>query len=118
MKWVTRERARVDRIACPWLITRFIDPAPEFLFVPAREVLAVSEREGAIPYDVPERRARPPRPGAAPSTPSSTRFELADPGPGHARRHRPRRRHRATAALTPGVGRPLRRRHRLPGHQP
>ena len=36
MKWITRERARVDRIACPWLITRFIDPAPEFLFVPAR----------------------------------------------------------------------------------
>jgi protein-tyrosine-phosphatase len=53
MKWVTRERARVDRIACPWLITRFIDPKPEFLFVPARDVLAVSERERAIPYDVP-----------------------------------------------------------------
>lgn len=54
MKWITRERARVDRIACPWLITRFIDPAPEFLFVPAREVLAVGQREGAIPYDVPD----------------------------------------------------------------
>ena len=53
MKWITRERARVDRIACPWLITRFIDPKPELLFVPAREVLAVAEREGAIPYDVP-----------------------------------------------------------------
>jgi hypothetical protein len=39
MKWITRERARVDRIACPWLITRFIDPTPELLFVPAREVL-------------------------------------------------------------------------------
>ena len=54
MKWITRERARVDRIACPWLITRFIDPKPEFLFVPAREVLAVASRERAIPYDVPD----------------------------------------------------------------
>jgi protein-tyrosine-phosphatase len=53
MKWVTRERARVDRIACPWLITRFIDPEPEFLFVPAGEVGAVAAREGAIPYDIP-----------------------------------------------------------------
>jgi protein-tyrosine-phosphatase len=54
MKWVTRERARVDRIACPWLITRFIDPKPEFLFVPAREVPAVAKREQAIPYDIPD----------------------------------------------------------------
>ena len=54
MKWITRERARVDRIACPWLISRFIDPAPEFLFVPAREVLAASKRENAIPYDIPD----------------------------------------------------------------
>ena len=54
MKWVTREKARVDRIACPWLITRFIDKEPTFLFVPAREVLAVAEREEAIPYDVPD----------------------------------------------------------------
>src|SRR5205823_2361753 len=53
MKWITRERARVDRIACPWLITRFIDPKPEFLFVPASDVLNVAEREDAIPYDVP-----------------------------------------------------------------
>ena len=53
MKWITRERARVDRIACPWLIARFIDPKPEFLFVPAPEVLAVAQREDAIPYDVP-----------------------------------------------------------------
>jgi protein-tyrosine-phosphatase len=54
MKWITRERARVDRIACPWLITRFIDQAPEFLFVPAPEVLAAAKREHAIPYDVPD----------------------------------------------------------------
>ena len=54
MKWITRERARVDRIACPWLIIRFIDPKPELLFVPAKEVRAVAEREGAIPYDIPD----------------------------------------------------------------
>jgi len=53
MKWVTRERARVDRIACPWLITRFIDKDPTFLFVPPAEVMAVTERKRATPYDVP-----------------------------------------------------------------
>jgi hypothetical protein len=53
MKWVTRERARVDRIACPWLISRFIDKEPMFLFVPTSQVMQVAEREGAIPYDVP-----------------------------------------------------------------
>jgi protein-tyrosine-phosphatase len=53
MKWITRERARVDRIACPWLIARFIDPKPEFLFVPSSEVLSAAKREGAIAYDVP-----------------------------------------------------------------
>ena len=53
MKWVTRERARVDRIACPWLVSRFIDKNPTFLFVPAGQVTTVAEREGAIPYDIP-----------------------------------------------------------------
>lgn len=53
MKWVTRERPKIDRIACPWLIARFIDKAPEFLFVPMEQVFAVAEREGAIPYDIP-----------------------------------------------------------------
>ena len=53
MKWVTRENAKVDRIACPWLIRRFIDPDAEFLYVPADEVKSVAGREGAIPYDVP-----------------------------------------------------------------
>lgn len=53
MKWVTREKARVDRIACPWLITRFIDKEPTFLFVPADQVMQVAEREAAMPYDVP-----------------------------------------------------------------
>jgi len=54
MKWVTRERPKIDRIACPWLIARFIDDAPEFLFVPAAEVLAVARDQEAIPYDVPD----------------------------------------------------------------
>ena len=52
MKWITRERVKVDRVACPWLIKKFVDPQAEFLFVPAAEVLAVAEREGAILYDV------------------------------------------------------------------
>lgn len=53
MKWITRENAKVDRVACPWLITRFIDRDAEFLFVSAGEVLSRAEREPAIPYDVP-----------------------------------------------------------------
>jgi hypothetical protein len=51
MKWVTRERPKTDRIACPWLIKKFIDSDAEFLYVPAEEVLAVAEREGAHSYD-------------------------------------------------------------------
>ncbi|MGE0724451.1 MAG: chromate resistance protein ChrB domain-containing protein [Alphaproteobacteria bacterium] len=53
MKWVTRERPKIDRIACPWLIARFIDDAPEFLYVAPERVGAVAAAEGAIPYDVP-----------------------------------------------------------------
>ena len=52
MKWITRERVKVDRVACPWLIRKFIDPQAEFLFVPSEEVMAVAARENAIPYDV------------------------------------------------------------------
>ena len=54
MQWVTRERARVDRIACPWLISRFIDREPRFRFVPPADVMRVAEREEAIPFDVPD----------------------------------------------------------------
>jgi hypothetical protein len=54
MKWVTRENARVDRIACPWLISRFIDRDPTFLFVPSGDVMKMADREQAIPYDVPD----------------------------------------------------------------
>ncbi|MDH4581224.1 chromate resistance protein [Pseudomonas sp. BN415] len=53
MKWVTRERPKIDRIACPWLIQRFIDPQPEFLYVPATDVLRVATEQDAAPYDIP-----------------------------------------------------------------
>jgi hypothetical protein len=53
MKWVTRERPKIDRIACPWLIARFIDEQPEFLYVPSDRVQAVAKETDAIPYDVP-----------------------------------------------------------------
>ena len=53
MKWVTRERPKIDRIACPWLIQRFIEKEPEFLYVPADRVLATAKETGAIPYDIP-----------------------------------------------------------------
>ena len=52
MKWVTREKVHVDRVACPWLIRKFVDPEAEFLFVPEDQVMAVADREGATPYDV------------------------------------------------------------------
>jgi hypothetical protein len=54
MKWVTRERPVIDRIACPWLIARFIDKEPEFLFVPPNEVKRVAKETGATPYDIPD----------------------------------------------------------------
>jgi hypothetical protein len=53
MKWITRENANVDRVACPWLIKRFVDHDAEFLYVPADQVMAAAEREEAIPYDMP-----------------------------------------------------------------
>ncbi len=52
MKWITREYAKVDRVACPWLIKRFIDKEAIFLFVPAEHVMEIAAREGAIPFDV------------------------------------------------------------------
>src|SRR5258707_179850 len=54
MKWVTRERPKIDRIACPWLIERFIEKQPEFLYVPADKVLSTAKETGAIPYDIPD----------------------------------------------------------------
>jgi hypothetical protein len=52
VKWVTRKNANVDRVACPWLIRRFVDQDAEFLYVPVEEVAEVAKRESAIPYDV------------------------------------------------------------------
>ena len=54
MKWITRERPKIDRIACPWLITRFIDKDPEFLYVPAKDVLRLASELEATPYDIPD----------------------------------------------------------------
>jgi len=53
MKWITRERPKIDRIACPWLIKKFIDPKAEFLYVPSQEVMTTAKAQDAIPYDVP-----------------------------------------------------------------
>ena len=70
MKWVTRERPKIDRIACPWLILRFIDAEAEFLYLPADEVPTVAAATAATPYDIPGAdrarcRHRPPRPDPA-----------------------------------------------------
>ena len=53
-RWVTRERPKVDRIACPWLIRRFVDPGAEFLYVPAADVMRISNEKEAVPYDIPD----------------------------------------------------------------
>jgi hypothetical protein len=53
VKWITRERPKIDRDACPWLVARFIDENPEFLYVPDGEVMKIAAETGAIPYDVP-----------------------------------------------------------------
>ncbi len=67
MKWVTRERPRIDRVACAWLIRRFIDKEPEFLFVPNDQVMQVAEREGGKTYHI--------RGGTFPRTADETGFE-------------------------------------------
>lgn len=54
MKWITREKVKVDRVACPWLIRKFVDPGAEFYFVPAEQVKSEAQRLGAIPFDVPD----------------------------------------------------------------
>jgi len=53
MKWITRERPKIDRIACPWLIRRFIDAGAEFVYVPTDQVFAMAKETGATPYDIP-----------------------------------------------------------------
>jgi hypothetical protein len=53
MKWITRERPKIDCIACPWLVARFIDREPEFVYVPAADVRRIARETGAVPYDIP-----------------------------------------------------------------
>lgn len=65
MKWITRQNINVDRVACPWLIRRFIDPQAQFLFVEENQLLESAARENAIPFDAPrlsEVKQRPPLP--------------------------------------------------------
>ncbi len=58
MKWITRSNVKVDRVACPWLIRRFVDPEAEFLFVPEDQLLEAARREEAIPFDATAVRSR------------------------------------------------------------
>jgi hypothetical protein len=78
MKWVTRERPKTDRIACPWLILNFIDSDAEFLYVPADEVLEVAEREEALSYDAPGARYNH-RDGLCSFEVLVEEYEIADP---------------------------------------
>ena len=52
MKWITREHPRVDRVACPWLIERFVDKQAEFIYVPSDDVMSEAQKRGATPYDI------------------------------------------------------------------
>ena len=73
MLWVTRERPKVDRIACPWLIRRFIDSEAEIIYVPADDVLATAQRDRGHSFDAPGATANSPtEANGAPSKPSST----------------------------------------------
>ena len=78
MKWVTRERPKTDRIACPWLILNFIDPDAEFLYVPADEVLEVAKRQEALSYDAPGARYTH-RDGLCSFEVLVEEYEIADP---------------------------------------
>ena len=78
MQWVTRERPKTDRIACPWLILNFIDHSAEFLYVPADQVLAVAEREDAVSFDAPGARYTH-RDGLCSFEVLVEEYEIADP---------------------------------------
>src|SRR5450759_769888 len=102
MKWVTREHPHTDRIACPWLIRKFIDPDAEIVYVPRDEVLSYAEREGAISFDATRREVHPPgRPllirGPRRGVQARRRSGARPPGKGRARRRRVRGRRRDTA---------------------
>jgi hypothetical protein len=78
MQWVTRQRPKIDRLACPWLITRFIDKSSEFLFVPADQVRQFASATGAIPFDVPGVELSP-EPGGCSFHAFLTKYRLKDP---------------------------------------
>jgi hypothetical protein len=78
VKWVTRERPKTDRIACPWLILNFIDSDAAFLYVPADDVLSAAEREGAISFDAPNARYTH-RDGLCTFEVLVEEYEIADP---------------------------------------
>ena len=78
MKWVTREHVKVDRVACPWLIRKFVDPEAEFLFVPADRVKEVARQEHAIPFDVPGAELRH-HEGRCSFEAIVAKYEIADP---------------------------------------
>ena len=94
MKWVTRARPKTDRIACPWLIRRFIDTEAEILYVPAADVLAVAEAESARSFDAPGALYRPPRRAMHVRSAHRRVRPRRRPGAGATRQDRPRRRHR------------------------
>jgi hypothetical protein len=85
MKWITRERPKTDRIACPWLIRRFIDPEAEIVYVPAEEVLAVAEESGGFSFDAPGARYTH-RDGLCSFEIIVDEYEIDDPASGDSRR--------------------------------
>ena len=97
MKWITRENVKVDRVACPWFIRKFVDSDAEFLFVPADQVMAIAAREGATPYDVKDVELG--HHGKECSFEAILKKYQLDPGPGArpAGQDRQRRRHRQHA---------------------
>ena len=101
MKWITREHVKVDRVACPWLIRKFVDKDAEFVFVPRDKVMAEAKRLDAIPYDVPNVELG--HHGKECSFEAIVKkYQLdGNPGAGAARPDRQRRRHRQHA-LSPG----------------
>ena len=113
MKWVTRERPKTDRIACPWLIKNFIDPEAEFLYVPADQVLDVAEREGAHSYDAPDAEYTH-RDGLCSFEVLVEEYKLDDPALAAAGADRARRRRRRRPRRDAAVARPARGRRGLP----
>ena len=106
-RWVTRERPKIDRIACPWLVRRFVDPAADSIYVPPADVRAFAVAHDATPFDVPD--VEYTHDGAACSFDAFiARLELRDAGARPARGHRARRRHRRGSSSRPQCAGPAR----------